>query len=391
MGLGATGLGFSENTTSTLANNLFPTEEVTVYSGQPWNWTQQPQASTLDGVVAPVPVLPSPPEASFLPMKMKQVPSPSSYERSPDPPLPTPAQAAMAVLLGSGARADERVPFDMAGGVAAAPIRDSGLGPLSVGVTNNHGLLESTSREKKHACTMCHKRFDRPSTLRKHLLVHTGEKAFVCEICGRRFGVNSNLNRHVKRCALKPVNMAISSPPKSDSPSSGEDTSDQVSPIAQSPENSFTRSPTISHKRGSISSLSSSSSSSRGRSSLSPLQPQHPVTANSGTKSTQKRRRRAPSPSRWVPLSLLSFNLVSEDMYRSVSVPLAPVRRNLPKEERDSWDENVAPTPYHPHVWKGVLPGPGLPSHHGLRNKDVSKMSYGGGTGSFMVSRLVTV
>lgn len=150
-GLGATGLGFSDNNTSTLANSLFPAEEMTVYSGQPWGWNQQAQASTLDGVVAPVPVLPSAPEASFLPLKSKQ----SSYEHSPDPPLPTPA--AMAVLLSSGTRADNRGPFDMYDGVVAAPIRDSVLGPPSVGVPANHGL-ETASREKKHACTMCHKR-----------------------------------------------------------------------------------------------------------------------------------------------------------------------------------------------------------------------------------------
>jgi hypothetical protein len=92
-------------------------------------------------------------------------------------------------------------------------------------------------------------------------------------------------------------------------------------------------------------------------------------------------------------MSLLNFNLVSEDMYRSVSVPLPPVRRNLPKEERDSWDENVSPTPYHPSGWKGVLPGPGLPSLQGLRGKDMSKMPFNGhgsGTGTFMVSRVVT-
>ncbi|PIL30847.1 transcription factor [Ganoderma sinense ZZ0214-1] len=32
------------------------------------------------------------------------------------------------------------------------------------------------SKKKMHQCMMCHKSFDRPSTLRKHLLVHTGEK-----------------------------------------------------------------------------------------------------------------------------------------------------------------------------------------------------------------------
>jgi hypothetical protein len=98
-------------------------------------------------------------------------------------------------------------------------------------------------RKKIHACWMCHKSFDRPSTLRKvyccvnvevtvksdilSLVVASscphwrkgyvssfrsivpaliGLSAYVCNICNRRFGVASNLNRHTRRCALKPVN-----------------------------------------------------------------------------------------------------------------------------------------------------------------------------------------
>lgn len=152
VGLAATGLGFSDNNTPSLTASLFPNEEVPLYS-QTWSWTQQAQASMLHGVVAPVPVLPGPPEVSFLPMKNKQVPSQSSYERPPDPPLPTPA--AMAVLLSSGGRADNRGPFDLVEGVAAAP---NGPTSVGVGVPASHGTLETASREKKHACTMCHKR-----------------------------------------------------------------------------------------------------------------------------------------------------------------------------------------------------------------------------------------
>lgn len=393
-GLGASGLGFPESNGSNqeALNSLFPPEELALCTGQPWSWTQA-QASALHGVVAPRPVLPGgPPEVSFLPLKHSknsQGSSGSSFVRSPDPPLPTPASM---VLLSSSRVDVQGSAYGAAVGSQTVSARGgAALGVSAVGsVAMSHGIHETNCREKKHACTMCHKRFDRPSTLRKHLLVHTGEKAFVCEICKRRFGVASNLNRHVKRCALKPVNMS-SSPrmSSSGSPPSTDEMSPQSSPIAQSPEFSFARFPDVSHKRGSISSVSSTSSS-RGRTSLSPLQSNLPAAGQTSSPgvNTQKRRRRAPSPSRWVPASLLNFNLTSSDLHRSVSLPLKPVRRDLPREERDSWDEN-AQTPYHPGNWNGILAGPGLPEHQvGMRSKDLGKSHYGGGAGAFRVSRV---
>ncbi|KLO19967.1 hypothetical protein SCHPADRAFT_48462 [Schizopora paradoxa] len=74
-------------------------------------------------------------------------------------------------------------------------------------------------RKKTHGCWMCNKSFDRPSTLKKHLLVHTGEKAFVCQFCTRRFGVASNLNRHIKRCPQRPKDASALAGPSSSSTS----------------------------------------------------------------------------------------------------------------------------------------------------------------------------
>ncbi|KAG5359491.1 Zinc finger protein [Yarrowia sp. C11] len=53
---------------------------------------------------------------------------------------------------------------------------------------------------KKHVCTVCGKRFTRPSSLQTHTYSHTGEKPFRCEFsgCGRQFSVVSNLRRHQK-------------------------------------------------------------------------------------------------------------------------------------------------------------------------------------------------
>ncbi|KAI9489717.1 hypothetical protein BDB00DRAFT_726141, partial [Zychaea mexicana] len=53
---------------------------------------------------------------------------------------------------------------------------------------------------RRYKCTVCVKRFTRPSSLATHMHSHTGEKPYKCQIegCGRRFSVVSNLRRHAK-------------------------------------------------------------------------------------------------------------------------------------------------------------------------------------------------
>ena len=223
----------------------------------------------------------------------------------------------------------------------------------------------------------------------------------MCETCGRRFGVASNLNRHVKRCILKPVN----SPSSSHKSSSG-------SPPANSPTSSSpsTSTPTPLHetnvsvsKRGRRARVisppadnnASCSTSSSAVAQQTPTNVAATATVSSSTSTSttpkppgQKRRRRAPSPSQWIPATLQNFNLHSEDSYRATTVPLPPVRRNLPREERNSWDENVDHTPYHPGGWNGTLPGPGLGQGIGLGGKDVRNVNFGG-RGGYMLGRVL--
>ncbi|KAJ1803373.1 hypothetical protein LPJ75_005900, partial [Coemansia sp. RSA 2598] len=57
-----------------------------------------------------------------------------------------------------------------------------------------------TSKERKYPCTVCDKRFTRPSSLACHQRTHTGEKPHRCSVagCGKQFSVQSNLRRHMR-------------------------------------------------------------------------------------------------------------------------------------------------------------------------------------------------
>ena len=45
-------------------------------------------------------------------------------------------------------------------------------------------------------CDTCGKIFDRPSLLKRHIRVHTGERPHVCDICTKGFSTSSSLNTH---------------------------------------------------------------------------------------------------------------------------------------------------------------------------------------------------
>jgi hypothetical protein len=217
--------------------------------------------------------------------------------------------------------------------------------------------------------------------------------AFVCETCGRRFGVASNLNRHVRRCVLRPVNSQTSAvegdDPRTGSPNTAKQESHSGTATASSdPANANqtkskrTRSAATSSHPGSFN-QSDSQAQSQPRGGPPPVDPkQRPAT---------KRRRRAPSPTPWIPFSLLAFDLNPVEFHKSTPVPLPPVSPSTMGrwvEERNSWDENVGLAPYH-RDWTGKLPGPGLGMGLGLGlglgGRDVGNLA---GTGGYFMGRL---
>ncbi|KAI0367478.1 hypothetical protein BV20DRAFT_555444 [Pilatotrama ljubarskyi] len=218
-------------------------------------------------------------------------------------------------------------------------------------------------KKKVHHCWMCHKSFDRPSTLKKHLLVHTGEKAFACESCGRRFGVASNLNRHAKTC--RAANPGTSGTPVASSSSPAASSSQVAGASPTSSDASLAAAATAAPPADAPAAATPTPRrSTRKRKAPALEESNTPEMTSSDSRQTRcrKRARRAPSPSLWIPDSLKAFDLTP--LSKGTPVPLPPVRpfqeNNHLIEERDSYDENASANPYHPRGWKGRLPGPGL-------------------------------
>ena len=49
-------------------------------------------------------------------------------------------------------------------------------------------------------CRYCGKNFTRPHSLKRHLLIHTGERPYECDICQARFNQTTHLRSHKKNC-----------------------------------------------------------------------------------------------------------------------------------------------------------------------------------------------
>lgn len=63
--------------------------------------------------------------------------------------------------------------------------------------SDSEGSLPRTPNKLKlYKCKVCEKAFPTPSKLRRHFLIHSGEKPYSCRVCAKPFNDPANLKRH---------------------------------------------------------------------------------------------------------------------------------------------------------------------------------------------------
>lgn len=65
--------------------------------------------------------------------------------------------------------------------------------------------IKVSKQKERVFCSMCDKSFGRPSDLRRHAVLHTGEKKHQCDECSKEFSQRYHLVRHIKNVHKKDI------------------------------------------------------------------------------------------------------------------------------------------------------------------------------------------
>lgn len=63
---------------------------------------------------------------------------------------------------------------------------------------NPSNKLKAYSVFSKNVCPICGKSYARPSTLKTHMRIHSGERPFQCNVCNKSFSQAANLTAHLR-------------------------------------------------------------------------------------------------------------------------------------------------------------------------------------------------